>query len=286
VRDPESGLDQTPNRMLNSGYGRWASPDPLAGDVTNPQSLNRYAYVMNNPATLTDPLGLDSCTLKKPCPPPHPKSCKDMNCAWQYYKGSVDELFNFGGIGGWDQFDVMQIPVTATYYDDGIYQSQVGTGQDLGLQFSDQIAALTYSNGDNSQTSTSDKIISFVRTLLSGVPVAGAFTGSFPIAGPVVGLGPTIPLAYIPSTHQFCGGLGVAVTGPAGKAANFGPVIQGNVSNSAAVLSGFSYSGNVQITPIAGYQAIWNPSGALGGPTFGFPGVSLSATYSGCTKPR
>jgi hypothetical protein len=34
------------------------SPDPLGGDITNPQSLNRYAYVMNNPTTLTDPLGL------------------------------------------------------------------------------------------------------------------------------------------------------------------------------------------------------------------------------------
>jgi hypothetical protein len=40
------------------GEGRWLSPDPLGGDVTNPQSLNRYACVMNNPTTFVDPLGL------------------------------------------------------------------------------------------------------------------------------------------------------------------------------------------------------------------------------------
>jgi len=40
--------------------GRWMRPDPLAGDVTNPQSLNRYAYVRNNPTTLTDPSGLEN----------------------------------------------------------------------------------------------------------------------------------------------------------------------------------------------------------------------------------
>lgn len=34
------------------------SPDPLAGAVGNPQSLNRYAYVLNNPETFTDLLGL------------------------------------------------------------------------------------------------------------------------------------------------------------------------------------------------------------------------------------
>jgi hypothetical protein len=34
------------------------SPDPLAGDILNPQSLNRYTYVMNNPTNWTDPLGL------------------------------------------------------------------------------------------------------------------------------------------------------------------------------------------------------------------------------------
>jgi RHS repeat-associated protein len=43
-------------------WGRWLSPDPAglgAVDPTNPQSLNRYAYVLNNPMTLIDPLGLE-----------------------------------------------------------------------------------------------------------------------------------------------------------------------------------------------------------------------------------
>jgi RHS repeat-associated protein len=42
--------------------GRWISPDPAglsAADPTDPQSWNRYAYVVNNPLSLVDPLGLD-----------------------------------------------------------------------------------------------------------------------------------------------------------------------------------------------------------------------------------
>jgi len=40
---------------------RWLSPDPLGGSVFNPQSLNRYAYVGNNPTGAIDPLGLGAC---------------------------------------------------------------------------------------------------------------------------------------------------------------------------------------------------------------------------------
>src|SRR3989442_1712384 len=60
-RDSEATLDPTLFRMYSSGQGRWLSPDALAGDITNPQSLNRYAYVLNNPTDLIDPLGLDPC---------------------------------------------------------------------------------------------------------------------------------------------------------------------------------------------------------------------------------
>jgi RHS repeat-associated protein len=51
--------------------GRWPSPDPAglgAVDLSNPQSMNRYAYVIGNPLAFVDPLGLkDDCG--GPCTP-------------------------------------------------------------------------------------------------------------------------------------------------------------------------------------------------------------------------
>ncbi|MBI4479919.1 MAG: hypothetical protein HY651_07830 [Acidobacteria bacterium] len=35
----------------------WLSPDPADGSPANPQSWNRYPYVLNDPLTLVDPLG-------------------------------------------------------------------------------------------------------------------------------------------------------------------------------------------------------------------------------------
>jgi RHS repeat-associated protein len=63
-RDTETANDHTWFRGYEWNLGRWMSPDLLGGDVTNPQSLNRYSYVLNNSATLTDPLGLqeDDCS--------------------------------------------------------------------------------------------------------------------------------------------------------------------------------------------------------------------------------
>ncbi len=60
-QDLVAGTFDTPNRELNPTQGRWISPDPArlaAVDPTNPQSWNRYAYVLNNPLSKTDPLGL------------------------------------------------------------------------------------------------------------------------------------------------------------------------------------------------------------------------------------
>jgi len=58
------GCEVEPFRKYDPSAGRWLSPDPSgwnAASATNPQSLNRYAYVLNNPMSLTDPTGLD-CT--------------------------------------------------------------------------------------------------------------------------------------------------------------------------------------------------------------------------------
>jgi len=56
-RDSETGLDHTFFRQYSSSLGRWSSPDPLAGDISDPQSLNRYGYVSNGPLDFIDPAG-------------------------------------------------------------------------------------------------------------------------------------------------------------------------------------------------------------------------------------
>ena len=54
----ESLLDYASFRYYGSGLGRFGSPDLLKGDLSNPESLNRYSYVLNNPVSFFDPLGL------------------------------------------------------------------------------------------------------------------------------------------------------------------------------------------------------------------------------------
>lgn len=57
-RDAESGNDYAIFRVHIPRLGRFDRPDPIAGSITDPQSLNRYLYARNDPANLIDPLGL------------------------------------------------------------------------------------------------------------------------------------------------------------------------------------------------------------------------------------
>ena len=63
--DPESALDYFGARYYGSTMGRFTSPDPDPGsmDITNPQSFNRYAYVLGNPLGNVDPSGMDCVVL-------------------------------------------------------------------------------------------------------------------------------------------------------------------------------------------------------------------------------
>jgi len=80
-RDSESGLDNFGARYNSSSIGRFMTPDwsarptsvPFA-DLANPQSLNLYSYVTNNPLNRTDPLGHDWFYVDK---------------KWQWQKGHV-----------------------------------------------------------------------------------------------------------------------------------------------------------------------------------------------------
>jgi RHS repeat-associated protein len=66
-RDAECGLDYFTDRYYGSNMGRMMSPDPMGGDMTSPQSLNKYAYALNNPLTNTDPTGLYVCASGQDC---------------------------------------------------------------------------------------------------------------------------------------------------------------------------------------------------------------------------
>lgn len=81
-RDAESELDYFGARYYNSGMGRWMSPDWSAkaepipyAKLGDPQSLNLYAYVSNNPLRSTDPDGhkenSDPCANQKGCSVSH-----------------------------------------------------------------------------------------------------------------------------------------------------------------------------------------------------------------------
>jgi RHS repeat-associated protein len=59
--DAESDTEHAQFRNYASAQGRWLAPDPYRGsyDLTNPQSINRYAYALNNPTSSVDPSGLE-----------------------------------------------------------------------------------------------------------------------------------------------------------------------------------------------------------------------------------
>jgi RHS repeat-associated protein len=55
--DGSAGLLYYGARYYDPALGRFIQPDTLVPEPGNPQSLNRYAYVLNNPLKYTDPTG-------------------------------------------------------------------------------------------------------------------------------------------------------------------------------------------------------------------------------------
>ncbi len=53
-------------RIYDPTIAKFMSVDPLIQDLLDGQSFNRYAYVTNNPLSLTDPTGMDDCASPPP----------------------------------------------------------------------------------------------------------------------------------------------------------------------------------------------------------------------------
>ena len=89
--DSESGLHYAQARLQSSRIGRFLGVDPLPGRRANPQSLNRYAYVTNDPISLVDPTGEDG---EDDCGP-------FENCDGNYAQLQDSGDDDHGGAGFW-----------------------------------------------------------------------------------------------------------------------------------------------------------------------------------------
>jgi RHS repeat-associated protein len=90
-------------RKYDLASGRWLSPDPAGWGAVNqsaPQSLNRYAYVENNPLSAIDPQGLDCMYANgfgvSVSSADSPQSCAYYGGNW--YQGTLpsNASFSFG----------------------------------------------------------------------------------------------------------------------------------------------------------------------------------------------
>src|SRR5262249_294663 len=87
-RDGETGLDFAQARYLASLQGRFTSPDSVNGIPSNPQTLNLYAYVQNNPLAYNDPTGhFPESSGAGPCISTH--TDKDGNVVAVYLDGDL-----------------------------------------------------------------------------------------------------------------------------------------------------------------------------------------------------
>jgi len=57
----EAGLVYLRARYYSPYLNQWIQPDTIIPDFRNPQSINSYSYVNNNPINFTDPSGLTPC---------------------------------------------------------------------------------------------------------------------------------------------------------------------------------------------------------------------------------
>jgi RHS repeat-associated protein len=69
--DADVELSYAQQRWYDPGTGRWLSPDPVFGDLADPNSLMTWGYANGNPTRYTDPTGEAVCIG-------NPDECREM----------------------------------------------------------------------------------------------------------------------------------------------------------------------------------------------------------------
>jgi len=103
-RDAESGNDYFEARYYGSTMGRFLSPDDDSGqEPSDPQSLNLYPYVRNNPLTHTDPSGHD-CVVQTRTDDHHETvTSSSGTCAGVSLQSGQSATYVNGTVDGWQK---------------------------------------------------------------------------------------------------------------------------------------------------------------------------------------
>lgn len=312
----DTGLDYANARYYGTRTYRFMGVDLLSGSLATPQSLNRYAYVSNDPINLVDPTGMMTgnfrCLLNQ-----------FGDCVGGDYSGAgfswMDPMGMWGGTpngqGGCSvdgQSVDCGMAAALLQMDDA---AMVCPNNDCGLRYDPTKGWVnpfrTGSDGTwqvyepgfyyyDSSEASGDNTDGYGYRNGRWVPaprwVTGMdwlfmrpYSGNFwiPIS-PGVGISPALT---IDGPHgKVCASLGVGF-GSRVPGANFGPLM-GDIEHAPELLSGVGITIQGQSVPGGSYptggQAIWGqPSKApqLYGPTFGTPGVSFTVNLlGGCTR--
>lgn|SRR5487761_463675 len=144
-------------------FGRFMSPDPLGGHLFDPQTLNKYSYVRNNPVSLTDPSGLDFY----------------LTCTQTKDNASTCQQVNNGGQKDWIQGTTTNGQFSATVISNGANGTLVDqNGNQYIGSFSQSGVSFTSGNG-NGVTSNGVFENGSNSTTLSGSGIFQGFTGVF-----------------------------------------------------------------------------------------------------------
>jgi RHS repeat-associated protein len=250
-----------PERKLRTSQGRWMSPDPAglaAADPTNPQSWNRYAYVLNNPLSNIDPMGL-YCDYSD-----HNDPSSGYDPLQFDYHSRSSECSDHGGQWVADAYtqngaDVDGRPEYA------VSSNTIDSAPLIPLIASDLPNFIASPSTPANNGSWLQQGLNYLKNHPVFISVNEIAAAQFTVQW---------------STKTVCGNLGAGASFTPTKFFTVGVYNAGNMSNWTNVLSswGYSFGANVGL----GYQASTNSSGKIGGPTISGLGLSGSYTHGGC----
>jgi RHS repeat-associated protein len=254
--------------------GRWPSPDPAgldAVDPTNPQSWNRYAYVVDDPLYLVDPTGMfyGPCgPLDELCPP------SSGGGGGIFGGGGGDEypsLIFLGGRGG-----------------GGSGGNSSSSTNKPGCRAGQSNGTTTIVSGSYTNSTPTVALGTAIGGYLAGPP--GAAIGG--IIGSYFGVG--ISASWVPSTNSWYAGPTVAagIVPGGGSGFNVSAVTVPSNQNPNAIANHLSLSATWQPMPTAGATVTKSPGSgpAVAGystgsrvPASGSASFSICVTNCGCS---